>query len=254
VGHNPVVGGRQPGVPVRRITLDSAHVSPSSWPWDIPAIRHIAEQGLDLDPGITVLIGPNGAGKSTLVEAIAAAWGRMVSSFRQDWLQQWVASPAEEDSALYRSLRLQPTAGGPSGGLFLRADRLHAQAQKFTSRGRWQDRVGATPLLNLSHGEGFLTVLSGMTHEPGLYVLDEPESALSFDSSLALLQIMGDMRAAGSQVILATHSPILASVRDARILHLDHDGITQVDYDQTELVSQWRAFLQAPDRYLRHLD
>ncbi len=97
-------------------------------------------------------------------------------------------------------------------------------------------------------------MLSGMTHEPGLYVLDEPESALSFDSSLALLQIMGDMRAAGSQVILATHSPILTSVRAARILHLDHDGITQVDYDQTELVRQWRAFLQAPDRYLRHLD
>ncbi len=103
-------------------------------PWDIPAIRHIAEQGLDLDSGITVLIGPNGAGKSTLVEAIAAVWGRMVSSFRQDWLQQWVASPAEEDSALYRSLRLQPTAGGPSGGLFLRAEQLHAQAEKSRRR------------------------------------------------------------------------------------------------------------------------
>jgi predicted ATPase len=92
-----------------------------------------------------------------------------------------------------------------------------------------------------------------MSDEPGLYVLDEPESALSFDSSLALLQIMVDMRAAGSQILLATHSPVLAAVPGARILHLDDAGISEVAYDDAEVVTAWRSFLDAPDRYLRHL-
>jgi predicted ATPase len=216
-------------------------------------VAQLAEHGLDLDPGITVIIGPNGAGKSTLVEAVAAAWARQMSAYRQDWLQQSVANPSAEDSALFRSLRLHTSTGGANGGLFLRAERLHAQAASFTKRGRWSARVGETPLLELSHGEGFLAVLRGMSDEPGLYVLDEPESALSFDSSLALLQIMVDMRAAGSQILLATHSPVLAAVPGARLLHLDDAGISEVAYDDAEVVTAWRSFLDAPDRYLRHL-
>ncbi|HET7901641.1 MAG TPA: AAA family ATPase [Candidatus Nanopelagicales bacterium] len=233
--------------------MDSGHVEAGRWPWTVPAIAQLAERGVDLDAGITVIIGPNGAGKSTVVEAIAAAWGRLMSSHRQDWLQQAVASPSDEDSALFRSLRLQTTTGGANGGLFLRAERLHAQAASFTQRGRWSERVGPTPLLELSHGEGFLAVLRGMSDEPGLYVLDEPESALSFDSSLALLQIMVDMRSAGSQIVLATHSPVLAAVPGARLLQLDESGIEDVAYDDADLVTSWRAFLAAPDRYLRHL-
>src|SRR4051794_12526448 len=100
---------------------------------------------------------------------------------------------------------LEYTPGGPTGGLFLRAERLHAQAGGFANQGRWSDRIDGS-LLHRSHGEGFLQMLAGMTAEPGLYVLDEPESALSFDSSLMLLTLMADMRAAGSQIVLATHS------------------------------------------------
>lgn len=92
-----------------------------------------------------------------------------------------------------------------------------------------------------------------MTAEPGLYILDEPESALSFDSCLALLVIMSDMRSAGSQILLATHSPILAAVPGAHIYELDEGGLRSVCYDDTHLVESWRGFLAAPDRYLRHL-
>ena len=113
------------------MTVDSGHVDPEQWPWTVPAVAQVAERGLDLDPGITVAVGPNGAGKSTLVEAIAAAWGRLMSSYRQDWLQQSVATPSDEDSTLFLSLRLQTTTGGANGGLFLRAERLHAQAESF---------------------------------------------------------------------------------------------------------------------------
>jgi predicted ATPase len=114
-------------------------------------------------------------------------------------------------------------------------------------------RVGATPLLEQSHGEGFLRVLDGMVHEPGFYVLDEPESALSFTGSLALLQILGEMAANGSQVLLATHSPILASAPGAALFELDDAGMTATTYDECLLVSSWRSFLAAPERYLRHL-
>ncbi len=167
------------------------------WPYTVPSIAHVLRHGLDLDPAITVFIGPNGAGKSTLVEAVAAVWARRITAFRSDWLQQSLGRPAAEDSPLHQALRLDYTPGGPVGGLFLRAERLHAQAGGF-GIGRWSDRI-ANPILERSHGEGFLQVLAGMVAEPGLYVLDEPESALSFDSSLMLLTLMCDMRAAGSQ-------------------------------------------------------
>jgi predicted ATPase len=245
--------GRQPGVPVLGVSIDAGKVELGRWPWTIPAVRQIQEMGLSLDAGATVLIGPNGSGKSTLVEGIAAAWGRRLSAFRHDWLQQTMAQPSGEDSDLHLAMRLDATPGGANGGLFLRAERLHTQATSFSRRGRWQERVGDQPLLERSHGEGFLAVLAGMTAERGLYVLDEPESALSFDSCLALLQIMIDMRAAGSQIVLATHSPVLAALPGARLLQLDDRGLTEVDYDSSDLVSSWRAFLDEPDRYLRHL-
>ncbi|WP_218122242.1 AAA family ATPase [Blastococcus aurantiacus] len=215
-------------------------------------MRQVYDRGLDLTPGATVLVGANGAGKSTLVEAIAAAWARRITAFREDWLQRSIAEPAAEDSDLHRSLRLTCTRGGPTGGLFLRAERLHEQAGQFSGRGRWSERIDG-PLLGRSHGEGFLQVLAGMAAEPGLYVLDEPESALSFDSSLVLLTILQDMLAAGSQVVLATHSPVLAALPGATLLQLDDRGITPVAYDDSDLVTSWRAFLRRPEDFLRHL-
>ena len=199
-----------------------------------------------------MIIGANGSGKSTIVEAVAAAWGRRMSVFRDDWLQQAVATPSDEDSDLHRALRLSYTRGGTTGGMFLRAERLHSQAEGFSKRGRWSERVDG-PLLERSHGEGFLQVLSGMVAEQGFYILDEPESALSFDSSLMLLTIMIDMLAAGSQILLATHSPILAALPGAHLLQLDDQGITPIDYGSSDLVTSWRAFMNRPESFLRHL-
>ena len=246
------MASRQPGAPITHLSVDPGQANLSSWPYTLPAIAQIARDGLDVDPGVTILIGQNGSGKSTLVEALAAVWARRVTAFRRDWVQQAIGLPSDEDSDLHRALRLDFTVGGPSGGLFLRAERLHAQAEVFTSRGRWSERVDG-PILARSHGEGFLEILAGMTAEPGLYVLDEPESALSFDSSLTLLTLMSDMRAAGSQIVLATHSPILAALPDARILQLDAQGITPVAYDDTDLVHAWRSFLDSPQGFVQHL-
>lgn len=246
------MASRQPGAPVRELTIDRGQAGPGRWPYTLPIVRHIWEHGLVLAPGATILLGENGSGKSTLVEAIAAAWARQITSFRNDWLQQMVATPSGEDSDLDRALRIAYTRGGSTGGMFLRAERLHAQADAFSHRGRWAERI-ETPLLEQSHGEGFLQVLGGMTAEPGLYVLDEPESALSFQGCLALLSIMMEMLDAGSQLIVATHSPLLAALPGAALLQLTADGIHPVEYDETDLVTSWRTFLRAPEGYLRHL-
>lgn len=246
------MGSRQPGARVTGITIDRGRATANHWPYTLPVVRHIWQHGLTLNRGVTVLIGENGTGKSTVVEALAAAWGRRITTFREDWLQRAVAEPSAEDSDLHRSMRLAYTRGGPTGGLFLRAERLHSQAGVFSRRGRWSERI-EEPLLSRSHGEGFLKVLTGMAVEPGLYIMDEPESALSFDSCLMLLQIMADMRSTGSQIVLATHSPILAAMPHATVLQLDADGINPVSYEHSDLVTSWRSFLQTPDRYLRHL-
>jgi predicted ATPase len=219
----------------------------------MPVVRQLVQDGLTLDPGVTVLVGPNGSGKSTVVEALASAWGRRITAFREDWLQQEIARPSAEDSDLHRSLRLEFTRGGPTGGMFLRAERLHAQADLFSKRGRWAERLDGTPVLSRSHGEGFLEVLTAMSAEQGLYVLDEPESALSFDSCLVLLALLVEMRAAGSQIVLATHSPVLAALPGASVLQFGEHGAAPVDYDESDLVMSWRSFLAAPERYLRHL-
>lgn len=248
------MASRQPGIPVTRCTIDRGRADPARWPYTLPAVAQILAAGLDLRPGVTVLIGENGSGKSTLVEAIAAAWAKRVTAFRADAVQRAINRPAEEDSDLNASIRLDYTGGGPNGGLFLRAERWHGQAEIMQAPGStWSERLGQDSLLARSHGEGFLAVLGAMTHEAGLYVLDEPESALSFTSSLALLQIMQDMQAAGSQILVATHSPVLASFPGAQILEIGTLGIRSVEYDDCDLVQSWRSFLAGPQRYLRHL-
>jgi predicted ATPase len=244
---------RRPGTPVHRISVDHAKVDAQRWPFTLPVVRHLTEKGLELEPGATVLLGANGSGKSTIVEAIAAAWARRITGVRNDWLQQAAARPSPEDSRLHEALRLECTPGGGYGGLFFRAERLHAQSDSFGGRGRWQERLGPVPLLQQSHGEGFLQVLAGMTAEAGLYILDEPESALSFDSCLVLLHLMADMLAAGSQIVLATHSPVLAALPGATLLQLDRDGFSETTYDSSDLVVTWRSFLTNPTGYLRHL-
>lgn len=248
--------GRRPGAPIRGLTVDRARVDVGRWPYTLPAVAHVVEHGLSLDPGVTVLVGANGSGKSTIIEALAAVWAPRVTAFRSDFAQQALGQPSAEDSDLHTALRLHYTPGGPAGGLFVRAERLHSQAPTLTppsGRGRWAERLGGHPVLSRSHGEGFLDVLAGMAAEPGLYVLDEPESALSFDSSLVLLALMNDMRAAGTQIVLATHSPVLAALPDAHLLELGDQGVHPVDYNTSDLVTSWRSFLARPDRYLRHL-
>lgn len=105
----------------------------------------------------------------------------------------------------------------------------------------------------MSHGESFLAVLRTRFSSPGFYCLDEPEAALSFSSTLALVSALAEVVASGGQVLCATHSPVLAAMPGATLLEVGDWGYRRTTWDELELVQHWRAYLEAPGRYLRHV-
>jgi predicted ATPase len=106
----------------------------------------------------------------------------------------------------------------------------------------------------ISHGESFLALLHARFDSPGFYVLDEPESALSFSACLGLVGLLHDLAEAGtSQILIATHSPVVAAIPGAKILQFDDDGFHETSWEELELVQHYRSFLAEPMRYLRHL-
>jgi predicted ATPase len=118
-----------------------------------------------------------------------------------------------------------------------------------------EDNPGRRPdrFHELSHGEGFLEILRTRINQPGFYLMDEPDAPLSFVSSLSLVALLHDLGAAGGQVIVATHSPVIAAVPDARILELGPWGIRPSQWQELELVAAWRQFLAQPQTFLRRL-
>jgi predicted ATPase len=221
----------------------------------VPAIAQVRDEGLELDTGVTVLVGENGSGKSTLVEALAAAWYRRLTAEVGHWGPVW--KPEDEGrpgyTDLFRHLDLTTERPPPQGGCFLRAEAMHGIFDKVDADAFELRAFGGQGLHSRSHGEGFLAFLESRRTERGLYLLDEPEAALSFRSCLALLVLLGDAVAAGSQVVLATHSPLLAAMPGARILELGTSGYATRDWEDLDLVTDWRDFLTAPTRWLRHL-
>ncbi|WP_328992126.1 AAA family ATPase [Kribbella sp. NBC_01245] len=231
--------------PVRRVQAADGVSPGSEWPHTIPAVAQLLRDGLDLSPGVTFLVGENGAGKSTLVEAIAIAFGMSPEGGSTGAR----VSTRESESPLSGQIRLTRGAGGARWGFFLRAETMHGYYTYLEQNpGVYDPRFH-----ELSHGEGFLEILRSRFDSPGLYCIDEPESALSFSSSLALVGVLSEMATGGAQVLCATHSPVVASVPGARILEVGEWGIRETTWDDLELVQNWKAFLQAPERYLRHI-
>jgi predicted ATPase len=231
--------------PVRRVAAAEGISVSTSWPHTVPAVRQLLTDGLDLTPGVTFLVGENGAGKSTLVEAIAIAFGMSPEGGSTGARLTTRAS----ESSLAQDIQLTRGAGSPRWGFFLRAETMHGYYTYLE-----QNPGGRDPNFHeLSHGEGFLEVLRSRFDSPGLYCLDEPESALSFSSSLALVGVLDELANGGGQVICATHSPIVCSLPGARILEVGDWGIRESTWADLLLVQNWRAYLDAPERYLRHV-
>jgi len=232
-------------LPLRRVEADpSVPADLRAWPATLAPLRQVLREGLDLG-AVTVLTGENGVGKSTLVEAIAVAWGLGAEGGTINVAHRSRARPSESD--LSDHLRLVRGAGTSRKGFFLRAETMHGL---FTDLE--QLRVGSV-LHERSHGEAFLDVVLERSRVRGLWVLDEPESALSVAGCLALIGLLRDLVAEGSQVVLSTHSPILAALPGADLYELGDWGLRASTWEDLDLVRTWRGFLDSPERYLRHL-
>ena len=234
--------------PIRRIQRrDDASYDAAAWPYHLPAVRQLLDDGLDLPAGVTFLVGENGAGKSTIVEAVAAAAGFNAEGGSRHARHTTRVS----ESPLHRTLQLVRSVGAARWGYFLRAETMHGL---YTYLEATQSPRRPEPLLHeMSHGESFLEVLSRHFDEPGFYVLDEPEAALSFTSCLALVDLLHRLGRAGAQVLCATHSPLLTALPGATILELDDDGLHRTAWDDLDLVAHWRTYLRDPRSYLRHV-
>lgn len=217
----------------------------SAWPATVPAVAQVVRDGLDLTAGITVLMGENGSGKSTLVEVLAEACdlnpqgGPAKAQFRT----------RDSEPAIGQQLWAERGPAYPSWSYFLRADTMHGLYTYLEENpGRRAERFH-----ELSHGEGFLEILRTRVNQAGFYLMDEPDAPLSFISCLSLLAVLYELAEAGAQVVVATHSPIVAAVPGARILELGDWGIRPASWSELELVAEWREFLHDPRAFIRHL-
>jgi predicted ATPase len=229
---------------LRHIELRRNDVSDwGAYPFSIPAVARLDR--LEFSPQVTFFVGENGSGKSTLIEAIAILAGFNPEGGTKNFGSR--LRPSE--SSLHEMLTLARGARRERSGFFLRAETMFnvsSEAENYASYG-WDN------LHEKSHGEAFLWVTLNRFGDNGLYILDEPEAALSPQRQLALLGRMRQLVLGGSQLIISTHSPILMAYPGARILALGPDGIQEAKYTDTEHYAVTRAFLQNPERMLRDI-
>jgi predicted ATPase len=221
----------------------------TGFPYDLPALASVDR--LALDAPVTLLAGDNGTGKSTLVEAIAEAMG---FSDEGGELERSGELPPVPRPVLGDALAPVLSRTRPRNGYFLRAESFFNLARFVDGGSTFAPDLslyGDVPLHGQSHGQSFLALAANRFGGDGLYVLDEPEAALSVTGALALLAIVTRAARAGAQVVIATHSPVLLACPGARIYELDDDGLAPCAYDDLQTVRLMRGFLDAPERFIR---
>lgn len=259
------------------IAVDYSAGGGEGFPFSVPTVATLDR--LDLDSPVTILVGENGTGKSTVIESVAIATGLPAVG---------AARPANDPTLaaqrrLARRMRLTWRRRSHRG-FFLRAEdffgfqkqlaqqraeheaelsridveladssawaRQLAKGPHRSSIGAMEHRYGEDPDAR-SHGEAFLNLFAQRLAPGGLFLLDEPEAALSPQSQLGFLAMIRDSLDSGSQFVIATHSPILMAIPGARILSFDDAPVRPIDFESIDSVTLVRDFLQAPERYLR---
>lgn len=221
----------------------------------LPAVNWLKEHRLMLDTPVTFLVGENGSGKSTLLEAIAVSCGFNAEGGTRNFTFSTRATHSELGEYITVAKRRYPR-----DGFFLRAESFYNVATNIDEMDeepsfspRLIDSYGGVSLHSQSHGESFLALIQNRFGGEGLYLLDEPEAALSPTRQLTLLGEMHQLVGQNSQFIIATHSPILMAYPGARIYELSENGIASVEYRETEHYQLTRRFLENPERMLRYL-
>jgi predicted ATPase len=224
------------------------------YPFSLDAIRALDQ--LDFHPKVTYFIGENGSGKSTLLEAIAVAMG-----FNPEGgTKNFDFSTRSSHSDLFRFLRIGKGVKRPRDGFFLRAESFFNVATAIETMDAEPsfgppviDSYGGRSLHEQSHGESFLALMTQRFGGEGLYILDEPEAALSPQRQLSVLTRMHDLVNDNSQFVIATHSPILMAYPESTIYLCGPEGIIPITYEETEHYQITRDFLLNRERMLRIL-
>ena len=241
---------------LRKITLLKEKINnPEKYPFSIPTIKNL--DTLELKKNITFFVGENGSGKSTLLEAIAYQCGFNPAGGGRNNAYELESSEAKLGDYLRLSWLPKITQG-----FFLRAesfyhfasyiDQMAIDNPKF--RKKIYDSYGGKSLHQQSHGESFLSLFSSRFGQKGIYLLDEPEAALSPARQLALLRLIHDLEKGGqAQFIIATHSPILLGYPDAHILNFDEVPISEIEYEETNHYFIMKGFLNRREKFLKEL-
>jgi predicted ATPase len=222
-------------------------IDPQRYPFNVPAFS----SGIDIEitSNVTFFVGENGSGKSTLLEAIAENCGFNAEGGSRD---HRFAEHHDLLSDLAAALRLSwfPKI---TDGFFMRAESFYRFASYIEQSGGNFDRYGGRSLHEQSHGESFLALFASR-FDRGIYLLDEPEAALSPQRQLSFLDILHRLETAGrAQFLVATHSPIILAYPGAILLSLDGGGIRPVRYTDTDHYRVTKQFLSSPERYFKHL-
>lgn len=229
------------------VALDESSVpSFDRFPFNLGAVRNFGYR--KLHKKVTYFIGENGTGKSTLLEAIAVRLGFNPEGGTKNFNFE----TRESDYDLSRYLTIGRSVHQPRDGFFLRAESFFNVATEI-DRLDLKGWYGGKSLHEQSHGESFLTLMTTKFRGDGIYILDEPEAALSPQRQLAILSRIHDLVRDSSQFIIATHSPILMAYPDSTIYECTADGIAETTYEETEHYQVTRDFLMNRERMLRIL-
>jgi len=227
-----------------RVTLMRDKVeSFERYPFSLPVVR--ALESIELHPKITFLVGENGSGKSTLLEAMAVALGLNPEGGSRNFN----FGTRDSHSELHACLRIAKGYRRHRDGFFLRAESWFNVATQIDELGV-AEYYGGRSLHEQSHGESFMALLKKRLGGDGLYLLDEPEAALSPARQIEALSRLHELVLKGSQFVIATHSPILMAYPQALILHCGPAGIQPIRYEDTEHFRITRDFLNHRERVI----
>jgi len=229
-------------LPVREV-VGEPDATDRGWPFTMGPVAQLLRDGLELSD-LTILVGENGVGKSTIIEAVAMAFGLSPEGGGTNVRQ----SDRPTESPLHERTRLVRGITRSRWGYFLRAETMHGlityleeHPSTYLPETRYHER---------SHGQAFSELLDmklgHMAGRGGFLVLDEPEAGLSLMSQVGLANQLAQMRADGIQVLMATHSPVLAATPGARIIELDETGFEPRTWNELRTVALYRRFLADP--------
>lgn len=219
---------------------------------NLPIVKYLKSNEIEFQKPVTFIVGENGSGKSTLIEAIAVAYGFNAEGGTKNFTFETNNTVSE----LSQCIRLCKS-GMLGDGFFLRAESFYNFATNIdeldsvpAASAPIIDSYGGVSLHEQSHGEGFLSLVQNRLNSKGIYILDEPEAALSPMRIMTLLVEINRLVSLGSQFIISTHSPILMTYPDADLLQLSSNGVEHVKYTETEHYIVTKEFLNHTDKML----